>query len=462
MFMILAMTHQNTPQPAIAHKSGPLTGVCTVAGDKSISHRALMFGALATPQSGTTEITGLLTGEDVLATAAAMRALGAKITTQPNGTWQVVGAGVGQLHQPPAPLDMGNSGTSARLISGILASHALNATLTGDASLQKRPMGRVTDPLSHMGARFDTAEGGRLPMVVHGTTALKPINYTLPVASAQVKSAILLAALNTHGQTVVIENDPTRDHTENMLRHFGVAVDVQNLPNGGKQITINGPCQLQAANVLVPADPSSAAFLVAAALLVPQSDITITNVGMNPLRTGLFTTLLEMGADIAFENQRVSGGEPVADLRVRYTPQLKGITVPASRAASMIDEYPILSMVATCATGITHCEGIEELRVKESDRAAIVAQGLQACGVQVDETHSSLTIHGQGQAPLGGATIATHLDHRIAMSFLVLGLVSAQPIEVDDASPIATSFPNFLELMARLGANIKLSIEESV
>jgi 3-phosphoshikimate 1-carboxyvinyltransferase len=429
----------------------PLAGAAAVPGDKSISHRALMLGALAV---GRTEITGLLEGEDVLATAAALRAMGAGIERRDNGSWIVDGVGVGGLAEPDDVLDLGNSGTSARLLLGILATHGITAFVTGDGSLRRRPMARAIEPLSRFGARFVSRAGGRLPLAVTGAADPVPIEYRLPVPSAQVKSAVLLAALNTPGITTVIEGEPTRDHTERMLGHFGASVTVESQPGGGRRIAVAGQPELVAAPIVVPGDPSSAAFPLIAALIVPGSDITIANVGLNPSRTGLFASLREMGADLAFENRRQAGGEPVADLRVRAGP-LSGTDIPPERAPSMIDEYPILAMAAACARGRTVMRGLAELRVKESDRLAGTAEGLARCGVAVRIEGHDLIVEGNGTPPLGGALIATRLDHRIAMAFLVLGLAARRPVRIDDARPIATSFPDFVPLMEGLGASFE-------
>ncbi|MBB6227577.1 3-phosphoshikimate 1-carboxyvinyltransferase [Polymorphobacter multimanifer] len=433
--------------------TGPLRGSITVPGDKSISHRALMLGALAV---GETRITGLLEGEDVLATAAAMRAMGATITRHASGSWSVHGVGVGGLLQPQTALDMGNSGTSTRLLMGLIASHPITATFIGDASLSRRPMGRVIDPLSLMGASFSSAPGGRLPLTMTGLTPAVPLEYTLPVASAQVKSAILLAGLNTPGHTVIIEPIPTRDHSERMLQGFGATLTVEETPQG-RRITLVGEAELKPQTITVPGDPSSAAFPIVAALIVPGSDVTITNIGINPTRAGLIEVLQAMGGDITLQNPRTIGGEPVADLRVRHSP-LKGIDVPASVAPSMIDEFSILFIAAAHAQGTTRTTGLEELRVKESDRLTAMATGLTAIGVSVEEHEDGLTIHGHAGDPLPGitqpgATITTHLDHRIAMSFAVASLHAKAPITIDDRTPITTSFPNFLPLMQSLGAH---------
>ena len=439
-----------------AHKSTALTGTVRVPGDKSISHRALMLGAVAL---GRTHITGMLEGEDVLCTAAAMRAMGAKIERLGDGEWTVHGLGVGGLLAPHQDLDMGNSGTAARLLMGLVAGHDFSATFTGDASLSSRPMKRVIDPLSQVGATFKAAEGGRMPLTETGAKDPMPITYELPVASAQVKSAVLLAGLNAPGETVVIEPKPSRDHSEKMLSHFGAEVRVDHLPDGGRRITLKGRPELNGRDVIVPADISSAAFVLVAASIVSGSDVTVTGVGMNPLRAGVVETLKDMGADIEVVNPRIEAGEDIADLRVKAA-ALQGCTVPASRAPAQIDEYPVLFVAAACAHGATRFEGLEELRVKESDRLAVMAEGLKACGVVVEEGEDWLVVHGQGGAGEGGtdkrvpggATVASHLDHRIAMSFLILGMVTETPVTIDDASPINTSFPGFQALMAGLGA----------
>jgi len=430
-----------------ARPPGPLSGSVRVPGDKSISHRALMFGALAV---GETTIAGLLEGEDVLATAAAMRALGADIARAADGTWRVAGRGVGGLVEPAEVLDMGNSGTAARLLTGILATHPIFSVLTGDASLRSRPMRRVIAPLSATGARFAARAGGRLPMAIEGTGEALPLCYRLPVASAQVKSAVLLAGLNARGETEVEEPAPTRDHTENMLRHFGAEVAVEPA-GGGRRIRLAGQPELRAADIVVPADPSSAAFPLVAALLVPGSVLRLESVGLNPLRTGLLATLAEMGADIATENARSAGGEPVGDLVVRHG-ALKGVDVPPGRAPTMIDEYPILAVAAASATGTTRMRGLAELRVKESDRLAATAAMLMANGVSVEVAGDDLLVHGTGRPPAGGGLVATHMDHRIAMSALVLGLACEAPVAVDDTFFIDTSFPGFSALMEAAGA----------
>lgn len=435
----------------VAYPVARLEGRVRAPGDKSVSHRALMFGALAL---GETVITGLLQGEDVLCTAAALRALGAEISREQD-VWRVRGFGVGGGREPQDVLDLGNSGTSARLLSGILASHPFTSFMTGDGSLRRRPMQRVIEPLSRMGARFQAREGGRMPLAIVGTDEMVPIEYELPVASAQVKSCILLAGLNTAGETTVIEPLATRDHTERMLRHFGAEIRVAPVEGGaGKRITVVGWPELKARDIAVPGDPSSAAFAVVAACIRPGSDVVVENVGLNPLRAGLYTTLKEMGANLTFQNEREVGGEPVADLRVRGG-GLKGGQVPAERAPSMIDEYPILAVAAAYAEGTTHMQGLAELRAKESDRLASVAAGLDANGVAHEMGPESLTIHGTGASPAGGGLVKTHLDHRIAMSFLVMGLGTRAPVAVDDGAPIETSFPGFAALMNGLGAKIE-------
>ncbi|MBI3453490.1 MAG: 3-phosphoshikimate 1-carboxyvinyltransferase [Rhodospirillales bacterium] len=437
--------------PARARAGGPLNGTIAVPGDKSISHRALMIGGIAV---GETVIHGLLEGEDVLRTAAAMAALGAEAARGPDGVWRVYGRGVGGLVEPADILDLGNSGTSARLLMGLIATSSLTAFFTGDASLRRRPMARVRAPLEQIGARFVTREGGRMPLAIIGTAAPTPIVYRLPVASAQVKSAILLAGLNAPGKTTVIEAAPTRDHTELMLRHFGVAVDVAPT-EGGTAITVTGQPEITGRTVRVPGDPSSAAFPLAAALIVPGSRVTVRGIGLNPRRTGLIETLAEMGADIAIANQRVEAGEPVGDATASAS-RLVGVEVPADRAPSMIDEYPILAVVAAFARGRTTMRGLAELRVKESDRLTAVARSLAACGVAVETAGDDLIVSGTGEPPPGDGAIATNLDHRIAMAFLVMGLAARKPVTVDDARPIDTSFPGFVELMRGLGARIDL------
>jgi len=434
----------------VARRCGPLAGTIRVPGDKSISHRALMLGALAI---GRTEVTGLLEGEDVLATAAALNALGAQVARAEDGRWTIDGIGVGALPEPEDLLDLGNSGTAARLLLGMLATHPITAFLTGDASLRRRPMSRVIEPLNRMGARFVTREGGRLPLAVRGAVDPIPIVYRLPVPSAQVKSSILLAGLNTPGATTVIEPQPTRDHTERMLRHFGAEVSAQPEEGGGLRIAVEGFPELTAAPIFVPGDPSSAAFPLIAALIVPGSEVTVEGVGINPLRSGLLECLGEMGADIALLNRRQAGGEPVADIRARAA-SLGGAEVPPERAPRMIDEYPIIAVAAACARGRTAMRGLAELRVKESDRLTAIATGLDRCGVRVAVEGDDLIVEGADNVPPGGAMIETQLDHRIAMAFLVLGLAADEPVQIDDAAPIATSFPGFVAMMNRLGAAI--------
>lgn len=437
-----------SPRPLRARAGRALSGTVRVPGDKSISHRSLMLGALAI---GETEIRGLLTGEDVMRTADAMRALGAGVEVGADGVWRVRGVGVGGLAEPSRVLDMGNSGTAVRLLMGLVATHPVTTVFTGDDSLVKRPMARVTAPLERMGATFVTRSGGRLPLAVVGTASPVPVTYRLPVPSAQVKSAILLAGLNAPGITTVVEAEPSRDHTELMLRHFGGEVTTERQEDGTLAVSVTGEVELRGRAVAVPADPSSAAFPAVAAVLRDGSEIVLSGVGTNPRRTGLYETLIEMGADIRFENERVEAGEPVADLRVRAS-RLKGVSVPPERAPAMIDEYPILAVAAACAEGTTVMTGLAELRVKESDRLAMIAAGLEACGVSVEAGADSLVVH--GGRPRGGASVATAMDHRIAMSFLVLGTVSAEPVTVDDGAFIDTSFPGFVALMTGLGADI--------
>ena len=434
----------------ISNSAGALSGATVLPGDKSISHRSLLLGALAV---GETAVHGLLEGEDVLNTVKAIRKLGAQAKRNEAGVWHIHGVGIGGLREPGSVIDFGNSGTGARLLLGVLAGHPITAFITGDASLCSRPMSRVTDPLSGFGARFVTRDGGRLPIAVTGATDPIPITYRLQVASAQVKSAVLLAGLNAPGYTTVIEPEPTRDHTELMLRHFGAELEISEGDDGASHIRLTGHPELSGRQVVVPGDPSSAAFPAVAAAILPGSDVTLTGVGMNPRRTGLFETLIEMGAEIDRRNECIEAGEPVADLRIRGG-RLRGVEVPPERAPRMIDEYPILAVAAAIAKGDTVMRGVKELRVKESDRLAAVAQGLSACGVSVEEGDDYLIVHGKGcQAPGGGA-VATDLDHRIAMSFLVLGAASEKPVRVDDAGPIDTSFPGFVDLMNKLGASI--------
>ena len=425
--------------------SGPLRGTIRVPGDKSISHRSIMLGALAV---GETRVTGLLEGEDVLSTAAAMRAMGASVERLGEGEWSVHGVGVGALLQPQDRLDMGNSGTSTRLLMGLVASHPITATFIGDASLSKRPMGRVIGPLSQMGAAFDASEGGRLPLTVRGALPAVPIEYRLPVTRAQVKSAVLLAGLNTPGITTVIEPVPTRDHSERMLRGFGADLSVEVEADGTRVIRLVGEAELTPQTIEVPGDPSSAAFFIVAAMIVPGSELTILNVGLNPTRAGLIEVLRQMGGDIAEVNRREVGGEPVADLVVRHS-ALKGIAVDPAVVPSMVDEFPALFVAAALAEGTTITTGLEELRVKESDRISVMAAALTGAGARVTETEDGLIIEGTGGEVLRGTAgaIATHLDHRIAMSMAVAGLASRGGVEVDDTRPIATSFPVFEALL---------------
>ncbi len=438
------------PRPLTARApANPLRGRIRVPGDKSISHRALMLAGLAV---GETRITGLLEGEDVLRTAAAMRALGAEVIQDAPGQWRVAGRGVGGLREPADVLDMGNSGTAARLLCGVLASHDLFAVMTGDASLRGRPMRRVTEPLTACGARFTGRSGGRLPIAIQGAREALPLEYRLPVASAQVKSALLLAGLNAPGHTRIEEPAPTRDHSERMLRHFGAEVHVE-ADGAGRIITLVGQPELMAADVIVPGDPSSAAFPLVAALLVPGSVITVEGVGLNPLRTGLFEALRRMGARLDITNERIEGGEPVGDVTATYT-GLRGADMPETLAPSMIDEYPILAVAAACATGTTRMRGLGELRVKESDRLSATAALLEVCGARVEIEGDDLIVHGGNQVPAGGGLVLTHMDHRIAMSALVLGLATTAPVRVDDSAFIDTSFPAFAALMNGLGADI--------
>jgi 3-phosphoshikimate 1-carboxyvinyltransferase len=442
----------DAPQPLTARRGGPLTGRIRVPGDKSISHRALILGALTV---GETTITGLLEGEDVHRTADAMRALGAQVARGDDGTWRLRGVGVGGFTSPRASLDFGNSGTGCRLTLGALAGSPITATLDGDASLRSRPMKRVLDPLEKMGARTrEVADGGRLPITIEGASELYPIEYELPVPSAQLKSAVLLAGLSAPGETTVIEAQATRDHTERMLRHFGAKISVKHIGTNdvGRRIILQGQPELEPAPVLVPADPSSAAFPLVAALLVPGSEIVLEAVMTNPLRTGLLTTLKEMGASIEIAAVNSGGGEEVAELRVKAG-ALKGVEVPPERAPAMIDEYPILAVAAAFAEGQTIMRGLSELRVKESDRLMATAEMLRVNGVDVQIENDDLIVNGKGRAT-GGGQVTTHMDHRIAMSALVMGLGSEQAVGVDDASFIATSFPGFADLMRSAGADL--------
>ena len=439
------------PLPATSKKSTDLSGHIRIPGDKSISHRSLMFGALA---SGETHISGLLEGDDVIHTANAMRAMGAKITKD-NDVYVIQGTGNGCLLEPEQPLDFGNAGTGARLTMGLVGTYAMKTRFIGDASLSKRPMGRILDPLRLMGVQVEASEGDRLPLTLWGAVTPNPITYRVPMASAQVKSAVLLAGLNTPGITTVIEPVMTRDHTEKMLVGFGADLEVETDNDGVRYIHLEGQGELHGQDITVPGDPSSAAFPIVAALITEGSDIRIENVLLNPTRTGLITTLLEMGADISFENKRQTGGEEVADIRVRSS-RLKGVKVPKERAPSMIDEYPVLAVAAAFAEGKTVMEGLAELRVKESDRLSAVADGLKKNGVDCEEGKDFLVVVGDPSAKnIGGGTVTTHLDHRIAMSFLVLGLGAEKPVTIDDKRMIATSFPEFMGLMAKLGAHIE-------
>jgi len=439
---------EGQPRPLTAHRSGPLRGEVLVPGDKSISHRALILSALSV---GETRISGLLEAEDVLNTAQAMQQFGAEVTQLSPGEWRIWGTGVGGWRQPSADLDFGNSGTGARLVMGAMATAPISAVFSGDESLRRRPMRRVLEPLTKFGATYDAREGGLMPLTLHGTDRPICIDYDVVVASAQVKSALLLAALGAPGQTRITQRALTRDHTERMLRAFGAEVSVEPLADGGECIGVMGEVELRPAPIAVPRDPSSAAFPLVAALIVPGSDISIPGVLLNGRRTGLIETLLEMGADISIANRRESGGEDVGDLTVRYS-ELRGVDVPPQRAPSMIDEYPILAIAAANASGRTAMRGLEELRVKESDRFSAIVNGLRACGVRVEEVEDGMVVHGcAGDVP-GGATVATHMDHRIAMSFLIGGFASRTPIAVDDVSMISTSFPEFEGLMRNLGA----------
>ena len=442
------MTHSGPAIPLQARASGPLAGKVRVPGDKSISHRALILGALAV---GETRISGLLEGEDVLNTAKSMRALGARVERTGPFAWQVNGVGVGGFAEPAAPLDFGNSGTGCRLVMGAVAGCPITAVFDGDASLRSRPMRRILDPLELMGARaIKASEGGRLPLTLQGARNPVPILYRTPVASAQIKSAVLLAGLAAPGVTTVIESEASRDHTELMLRHFGAEVVSVTEGLHGRKISLTGEPELHGADVIVPADPSSAAFPVVAALIVPGSDVVLSDVMTNPLRTGLFTTLREMGAEIEESDVRGDAGEPMALLRVRAS-KLRGVEVPAERAPSMIDEYLVLAVAAAFAEGTTVMRGLQELRVKESDRLAATADMLRVNGVKVEISGDDLIVEGRGHVP-GGGLVATHMDHRIAMSALVMGCASDKPVKVDDTAFIATSFPDFIPMMRALGA----------
>ncbi|MBY6068694.1 3-phosphoshikimate 1-carboxyvinyltransferase [Leisingera aquaemixtae] len=446
------MSGHGTPIPMTSHRADPLKGVAEVPGDKSISHRSLILGALSV---GETKISGLLEGEDVLDTAKAMQAFGAEVVNHGGGNWSVFGVGVGGFAEPDNVIDCGNSGTGVRLIMGVMATSPITATFTGDASLNKRPMARVTDPLALFGTQSVGRSGGRLPMTIVGAADPVPARYVVPVPSAQVKSAVLFAGLNAPGKTVVIEKEATRDHTERMLAGFGAEITTEETDEG-RVITLTGRPELKPQVIAVPRDPSSAAFPVCAALIVPGSDVLVPNIGLNPTRAGLYYTLQDMGADLTFENMREEGGEPVADLRAKYSPDMKGTEVPPERAASMIDEYPVLSVVASFAEGKTMMAGVKELRVKESDRIDAMAKGLRANGVTVDEGEDWWEVTGLGiDGVPGGGTCESFLDHRIAMSFMVMGMGAQNPVSVDDGSPIATSFPIFESLMGDLGAKLE-------
>ena len=437
-------------QPLTAARSEGLHGRIRVPGDKSISHRALILGALAT---GRTRIEGLLEADDVLATAKAVAALGADCR-RANGAYQIVGQGVGGLHAPATALDFGNSGTGSRLMLGVVAGHDMTANFTGDASLCRRPMGRVLAPLKKMGLAVEgESERATLPLSVRGTPDLIPIHYVLPVPSAQVKSAVLLAGLHAPGRTTLVEPLPTRDHTERMLQFFGAEVTIEDRPGGSRAVSVAGDAELQGASIVVPGDPSSAAFAIAAALICRGSEVVIEGVLMNPTRNGFLDTLREMGADIELLDLRDEGGEAVGDLRVR-TSLLRGVSVPPERAPCMIDEYPVLAMVASFAEGETRMQGLAELKVKESDRLAATASGLVACGVKAHVEGDDLIVAGTGTVR-GGALVETHMDHRIAMAFLILGLGAAEPVTVDDTRMIQTSFPSFVQLMSTLGGKFR-------
>jgi 3-phosphoshikimate 1-carboxyvinyltransferase len=434
-----------------AYQASGLQGQIRIPGDKSVSHRSLMLSALAI---GETRVSGMLEGEDVLATAAAMRDMGTDVERQDDGTWCVVGRGVGGLAEPANAIDMGNAGTGVRLLMGLVATHPITCTFSGDASLSRRPMERVMGPLRAFGTTFTSRDGGLLPITVTGAANPMPVRSVMTVPSAQVKSAVLLAGLNTPGKTQVIERERTRDHTENMLRHFGADVTTEPQDDGTTLITLTGQPELVARDIQVPADVSSAAFPIVAALIVPGSDVRIEAVSLNPLRAGLIKTLRDMGANLTIENAKEEGGEPVGDLVVRAS-KLKGIDVPPERAPSMIDEYPILCVAAAFATGTTRMTGVGELRVKESDRLEAMVQGLSACGVTIRSGDDWMEVDGLDGVPKGGAEIAVNLDHRIAMSFLVLGLATENPVSIDHADAIATSFPGFVDLMEKLGARIE-------
>jgi len=436
-------------QPLTAVPTRALAGTIRVPGDKSISHRALILGALAT---GRTRITGLLEAEDVMATAKAVEALGARLR-RVNGSVEVTGQGVGGLRAPAEDLDFGNSGTGSRLMLGVVAGHDMEARFTGDASLRRRPMARVLKPLQRMGLSLDDEARTTFPLTIRGTPDLVPIVYSLPVASAQVKSAVLLAGLHAPGRTTVIEPIPTRDHTERMLTHFGAELSVKDEDDGRRAVTVRGDAELTGATITIPGDPSSAAFAIAAALMCEGSDVVLEGVLMNPTRTGFLDTVRDMGGDVELLDLRLEGGEPAADLRV-WASALRGVEVPPERAPSMIDEYPVLAVLAAFAQGETRMRGLAELRVKESDRLAATAAGLMACGVETGIEGDDLIVMGKGSAP-GGGLVEAQLDHRIAMAFLTLGLGAEQPVTVDDIGMIATSFPAFVPLMTKLGAQFR-------
>jgi len=447
------MSVSRTLRPLAAHRSGPLKGTAEVPGDKSISHRALILGAMTV---GETRISGLLEAEDVINTAKVMRLLGAQAIQDGQGRWRVYGLGTGGFAEPDDVLDFGNSGTGARLVMGAVATTPISTVFTGDASLRRRPMKRVLDPLTRFGAEYSARDGGLMPVTLRGAAQSLAIEYDVTVASAQVKSALLLAALNAPGRSRIVQRELTRDHTERMLRAFGATIVVEPLADGGESVLVDGEVELRPVQIDVPRDPSSAAFPMAAAILVPGSEIALPGIMLNERRTGLIATLKEMGADIAISNERDAGGEEVGDIVVRSSP-LKGVDVPASRAPSMIDEYPMLSVLAAFAEGRTTLRGLEELRVKESDRLAAVAAGLRTIGVDVEELPDGLVIEGRGiDGVRGGGRIATHMDHRIAMSFLVAGLATREGVAVDDVSMVATSFPQFRPLMRALGAEFRV------
>ena len=431
-----------------SHRSASLHGTLHVPGDKSISHRALILGGLAI---GTTKVYGLLKGDDVLATCNSMRALGVEITQLENGVWQIVGVGLHGLTSPEKPLDLGNSGTGVRLLMGVVASQQITATFTGDESLSVRPMARIICPLKKMGAKISSRQGGLLPVTITGTATPIAADHVSKVASAQIKSAVLLAGLTARGTTIVTEPNASRDHTESMMRHFGASVTQEIMSEGSHRVALAGEAELVAADILVPGDPSSAAFVIVAALITTESDITIPAVGMSPLRTGLITTLQEMGGNIQINNERIEGGERVADIRVRHS-KLTGIAVPPERATSMIDEYPVLSVAASVATGKTVMQGVAELRVKETDRIKVMADGLILAGVKVSYDYDSMAVI--GGTVRGGVSIASQHDHRIAMSFLTLGMVAEEPITVTGCKTINTSFPNFADLINECGGAI--------